>query len=440
MIKSHQIQIAAVLVGILTLAGRGKADLDWTNGNWGIEVTTNGTPGSSPCDVSYPGGTNSGNALMVYYRFSDANWPQLYVFLTDGFWRQVSPEASFGTSYRLFQYFSSADTNRDRPAATGFRVDGVTEEDELRVHLTYQNNADCGDRFTVLAEVLLETPSDIQAAMRASITITNATGVDVAPFWDGHRDLAEQWELFGISSMYVTTNLTGGLPSWYDGLDTNHLYVGITNDADYMNDGYSVSGATNVSTHDVKYVMGDGISVSLAHDTNDCPIVTVPPYDWYDQLVLLDHAACSLAIQHAYDSAKNHHVSLTSCHGLTSDLGQLKWAVTYKRDDTNMVDGDNVQVKLGLDDFLNEWPSNGYQKLDLRLVTGNTPPQIQHFDRVNDARMTIGWTTEPGESYSIQRAVDVAGPWSNVVAGLAGSSYSNLATDLPRAFFRICEQ
>jgi hypothetical protein len=44
--------------------------------------------------------------------------------------------------------------------------------------------------------------------------------------------------VFLSKSRHVADNLTGTLPSWYDDLDPDHNYVGVTNDHDYMNVGY----------------------------------------------------------------------------------------------------------------------------------------------------------------------------------------------------------
>ena len=55
--------------------------------------------------------------------------------------------------------------------------------------------------------------------LSASITLTNQSGYDVVPFWQGHRVIGEQWVAFGVSSMFVAENLSMGIPSWYDALD-----------------------------------------------------------------------------------------------------------------------------------------------------------------------------------------------------------------------------
>jgi len=343
-------------------------DLDWSSGNWGIKVTNTGTAESPTSDVTFPGGIKSGNALEVYYRITDIEIPQFWVFLTDGFWRQVSYGNPFGTSYRLFRYYSSEDEDCDKPAATAFRVNGITSRNQLEIELGYENNAAAGDRFEITASVLLLPPSRMITSMEATITVKNVTGRDVTPKWDGHRTLAEQWELFGISSMYVADNLTGGLPAWYSLLDPDHDYVGITNDSDYLNDGFSQNGEIYVSTHDVKTIVARDRRVSLDHET--CPFITVPEYDWYKELVLLDQVSRSVKIKHLYASDRNHLVELLSCSGITGNSQNLKWAVTYNRSDENMVDGDNIQVKLGMDDFLNIWPNEVFQTIHLNLKTG----------------------------------------------------------------------
>ena len=78
----------------------------------------------------------------------------------------------------------------------------------------------------------------------------------------------------------------------------------------------------------------------------------------------------SIKAHHLYDPGRNHIVKLLSSAGLTGSIQDLKWAVTYDRDDENMVDGDNIQVKLGMDDFLNTWPKDSSQTIQISLKTG----------------------------------------------------------------------
>jgi len=349
-------------------------DLDWFDGTWGVKVTGQGTPGSALVRVDLPDGTfDTGNALEVYYAFSAADVSQISVFLTDGFWRQVSHGGPWGTSYRLFRYRASNDQDCDRLLANHFQAVGVNPEGKLRLQLDYDNDSAAGDQFDVHADVLLEPPGPSASTMTASITVTNASGREVTPSWDGHRQLAEQWELFGLSSMYVADNLTGGLPGWYDGLDPAHDYVGVTNDADYLNDGFSVNGQLHVSTHDVKRLVADSSVVELAHDEAACPHVVVAGYEWYDQLVMRDEVATQVRLEHLYQSSRNQEVRLLSAGGITSTVSDLEWAATYNRTDTNMVDGDNIQVKLGMDDLLNAWPAGASQTVELRLTAGGFP-------------------------------------------------------------------
>jgi len=415
-----------------------RADLDWQSGSWGVVISDGGTPGSPSCPMQYPGGTKSGNALEVYYEASPFDWPQLWVFLTDGFWRQTSRQAPFLTSYRLFRYFSSNDENCDRLTAVAFNVLGTNTAGELEVETVYDNHSPAGDRFRVAARVTLEVPAALQTAMRADLTISNASGRAVVPYDFLHRALAEQWTLFGISSMYVADHLTGGLPDWYDGLDPGHRYVGITDDAGFLNDGHSVSGDTFVSTHDTKHIRCGDTTVGLDHDTDSCPIVRVPGYEWYDQLILHGQVSAELLTQHAYRSSRNHRVELLGCSGLMSDCGDLKWAATYNRTDTNLVDGDNIQIKLGMDDVLNEWPEDAVQELRLRLSTGNTRPRISSLalDPVN--QFTLRWTTEPGETYALQHVARLGDDWSDIVTNAPGPALGPFA--LPPGFFRIIEE
>ena len=71
---------------------------DWSAGPWGVVIGSNGSPGSGSCPMDYPGGTKMGNALAIHYQRQPTNVPQLWVFLTDGFWRQTSAQSQFLTS------------------------------------------------------------------------------------------------------------------------------------------------------------------------------------------------------------------------------------------------------------------------------------------------------------------------------------------------------
>ena len=368
MLKNNKVLIFWVCIIIALFSTYLQAsDLDWSAGKWGVKITDSGTEGSQNVDISLPSGNKSGNALEVYYSMADNDIPQFWVFLIEGFWRQVRYNNSFGTSYRLFRYYSSDDENSDEIMATEFKVVGLTDNNNLEINLAYENNAAVGDRFQITANVLLSPPNHNLTSMDATITIKNISGYAVTPSWQGHLDLAEQWELFGISSMYVADNLSEEWPAWYDNLDPDHEYVGITDDWDYLNDGFSKNGQIDVSTHDVKKIIVEGNTIELDYDT--CPSISVPGYTWYKELILLDQISDTMKIEHLYEN-RNHQVEILSCEGITSDIQNLKWAVTYNRDDQNMVDGDNIQIKLGMDDFLYTWPNMAYQSISLKLSTG----------------------------------------------------------------------
>ena len=430
---------AGLTLGVLLFAPRvAFSEFDWTNGPWGIVISSNGTPGSIPCPVEFSGGTKTGNAIAVHYQLTPTHLPQLWAFLSDGFWRQASPEAPFLTSYRVFRFYSATNEPCDHPKAIRLSILGTNVAGELQIRATYRNDSTgLDDQFRIGADFTLERPTDLQSAMRANLVVSNASGHAVTPYWQGHRALAEQWVLFGVSSMYVADNLTGGLPPWYDGLDSAHRYVGVTNDAARLNDGYSVNGATDVSTHDVKYIVLPQQALALNHDTNACPIVVDPGYTWYDKLILLDAVASNLTVQHAYRSSRNHHVEVLECSGMSADTTNLKWSAQYNRDDTNMVDGDNVQIRLGLDDYLDTWPADAVQSVSLRLVTGNSAAVITNLQTATGTNTAVAWTTEPGEHYRVEWAPTLVSAWTNISASLAGTGSTSLATQ--PGFLRVVE-
>ena len=352
---------------------------DWQVGDWRIDISGTGTPGSGNAPVYYPGGMKYGNALMVYHRTEGDHFPQMWVFLSDGFFRQVSPSNTFGTSYRLFRYWSSAGEACENPRAEAFTVVGTNENDELEIRLLYTNNAVSGDRFNVSATVWLEPPRAAQAAMRMDVAVTNASGRAVPPATPMHRALGNQWTLLAISSMYVADHLSGGLPDWYDDLDPLHRYTGALYDGDFFNDGFSQNGRFRVSTHDIRDISFQQKDIRLAHDAETCPYVSVPDYGWYTDLVALYETSTSVRVAHAYDSAKTHELVLSECSGLVSDLNAMNWAASYYRQDANMVDGDNIQVKLSLDNAIETWPVNGVQRVSLRFTAGTTNAAVVQY-------------------------------------------------------------
>lgn len=381
------------------------ANLDWQEGEWGIRASSSGTPGSPSCTISYPGGSKTGNALEVYFQVSPTDVPQLWVFLSDGFWRQIARESEFLTSYRLFRYYSSANEPSDNPMGIAFEVIEVTPENQLRLHLSYTNNAPSGDRFDINAEVLLESPGEPTTSMTALITITNRSGYDVLPFWVGRTDLRDQWVLFGISSMYVADYLTTPLPAWYNNLDSTHAYLGDPSDTSRLNDGFSQNGGFEVSSHDTKFILTPTSSLALNHDL---PHLTVSNYEWYEDFVMRDGASPLISCQHAYDPKRNHTIELLSASGLTDNLGDLLWNVTYNRNDTNMVDGDNVQIGLSLDPFLPDsiWPIGASQQIHLRLSSGEASEfQIE----LNEGELEIHSNHgQLEESSDLERWTDIA--------------------------------
>lgn len=425
------------MLTVLLAATRATA-FDWEAASWGIVVATNGTPGSPACVVEYPGGTRTGNVLAVHYALQPTNWPQAWAFLTDGFWRQAPPGQPFLTSYRTFRYFTSDNQDQDRAVAHRIRVVGTNAYGELEIETTWSNNAaTADDRFRIDGNFTLEPPDVLHASMRVDLVVSNATGHAVVPWWQGHRDLAEQWVPFSLSSMYVADHLTGGLPSWYDTLDPAHLRVGITNDASLLNDGFSLNGAIDVSTHDTKNIVTPSRNLALNHDTNATPIHFVPGYLWHSQLVLYAETATELRTQHAYRSAWNHHVELLGASGQVSTVSAMPWAATYKRDDANLVDGDNVQVKLGLDAAISNWPAGGVQHISLRLTAGNTPPTLLALAGGPTNMLAIAWQTEPGEVYRVERATSPSGAWTSLLEN--AQSPATVLPASPLLLYRVRE-
>lgn len=427
----------ALLLALLEPCARADS-FDWTDGMWGILVSTNGAAGTPSCPVYFPGGNKTGNVIAIHFALQPTNIPQTHALLTDGFIRQASPQAPFLTSYRLFRYFGSNDADQDQPKGVQFHVFGTNVAGELQILAVYSNNTTSGsDSFRITVDVTIERPDALSASMRLDVAISNASGHAVAPFWQGHRDLSEQWVPFSVSSMYVADNLTGGLPTWYTTLDPGLLFVGITNDASFLNDGHSVNGNISVSTHDAKYIVASTTLVALAHGTNECPISFPPGYLWYSQLVMRSISASNVLVQHAYRSERNHRIEVLACSGLVTNPADLKWATTFNRGDGNMVDGDNVQVKLGMNEAVNIWPGGAVQTLRLRVTAGNTRPSISSIAGSSNGVFQITWTTEPGELYRVDVAGHPSDPWSNALDDAA--TPASITTHTSSTTIRIAE-
>jgi hypothetical protein len=334
-----------------------------------------GQPLYPPTLVQFPGGPATGNVLEIFYQVGATHVPQLWAFLTNGFLRQVADGSAFATSYRLFRYFSSADEDRDELEPVGFEVLGIAADGRLEVSLDYRNEAPtAGDRFDVHCALRLDPPTR-HTAMTVDLAITNSGG-DVAPCCGGfHRILREQWVLFAFSTMYVADHLTGGLPPWYQDLDPDLAYVGNVEDHGYLNDGRSqnepIPELSFVPTHDTARIALADRTVRLHHEI---PPIEIPGYAWYRELVLVDEASRSVALEHLYDRSRDHRLLRFDASGLVASPAGLRWAATYNRLDPNLVDGENVQVKLVADAVLDTWPAGQSQELELRLVTGPATP------------------------------------------------------------------
>lgn len=73
--------------------------------------------------------------------------------------------------------------------------------------------------------------------MTVRITVTNMSGQTVSSPFEGRVEAGEHYSIFRISSMFVTTDLSGGVPGWFDTIDDNNEYV---TDSDPLNDGRSM--------------------------------------------------------------------------------------------------------------------------------------------------------------------------------------------------------
>ncbi len=69
-----------------------------------------------------------------------------------------------------------------------------------------------------------------------------------------------------------------------------------------------------------------------------------------------------------------------------------------------MVDGDNIQIKLGIDDFINTWANGAFQTINLNLRTGSS----QLSDAVQVLRLLVGVPLSP-DTFRCFQDVDADG-------------------------------
>jgi hypothetical protein len=388
------------LVAMLTIGGEGlaRAQFDWTGGDWNIKVVSSGIPGALPTGISFPGGSKSGIDLQVYHQSSPIDFPQLASISTKGYSRFVAKGGRWGPSLGSFTYFGDTDVHNDAPVADGFQVVGVTPDGGLRLLLNYKNNdLAANNQFDIHSEMEFHVPTPDRTAVTITTTVTNR-GDAVVPFWEGHRDLAEQWVLGRVSTMNFLDDFSSGIPNWYNLLDPQRRYVGNIVDSNPLNDGFSETGQVYVPTHDTERFVFDDTEVQLDHEM---PHTVVPGLEWYDQLVLLDESSRRVSLETLYEPKVNHHIELLSASGLINNVSHLKYAITYNRNDINLFDGDNTILKLGMDDLINIWPSGASQTFTFRLTVGARPLVSGDFDGDGDVDGAdfVAWQTNfPKES------------------------------------------
>lgn len=412
------------------------ADGVHTQGLWRTRFGTDATLGLPAARIQFPATTTSGNFMVVSRQTSPTTTYEVCSFTSDGFWRVVRVGADWGTSCRMFRYFSSSsDLPRDRCSVTSWTVT-VSAAGDWTASAEASNDSTDGDRFGIRLEAALEPPRAHETRLRCDMTVENRSGRDVFPPHEHHRPLQEQWRFLGLSSMYVADHLSP-LPAWYDTFDQAHRYVGITNDLTHTNDAWTPRFQRLVSSHDLKWIFTESTQTGLDHATSACPVITVSPYYWwYTQLVMRAVTSSTLAVRHAEDPARAQFVDLRSAVGLAS-RSELNWSATFNRWDTNMVDGDNVQISLGLDDHVDGWPSGATQRVAFDIVAGRASPRLEGIERIG-TNFVLNWTYPPGSTVSVA----VAGSpdalvWQTLQTGTTNRTFT--VAPAAAATFRILE-
>lgn len=365
------VAISAFFLGFAAVALCGSSSAaEVALGKWCIVVSNNGNAGLPPALVVFPGGsTQMGNAVEIFYALSDTHVPLSRVMLTDGFFRQASPSGPLTTSFRGFDFVSSADVRVPVPTVSLIQIGGLTRDGSLRVKSVAQSqDSISGEKFDIIVAYRLFPPGVSQTVTKLRQTVTNSSGWAVRPFWRGHLDLDETFRLFALSSMHVAIDYSAGLPAWYDSLDPEHAYVGDLAGSPGQH-AYSVNGSILVFPHDTARLRAANLDITLAHEVAALPPVILPAYPWFRDFVFYRHHSPWLVSRHAFESARDHRAQILSSGGLLQ-FGQLSWTCRFDRDDQNNVDGDNVTVSLGGGGHIESWPDRASQRLSLRLISG----------------------------------------------------------------------
>lgn len=338
--------------------------LEWSSGNW-ILVSPEATASASfNLDVPDSETQHAGSELKIHYEIAKDHAPQFQTILDDGLFRQHAPEAPLLTSYFLTRYFSSTDQPMPNPDLESAEVLGVDGSGNLKLRLIYaHDDPGSGDSLTITAVVDVHPPTTFNTSMTWNVSITNDSGRDIAPFWQGHRTFGEQWVAFGASTMY--RNDRGVRPG------TPAQYVGdITNGSDYLDDARSAVQNILVSPHDTKEVQfAGGPTVILQPQMNH---VVYPGLEWYTDNVADDLTASDVRLQHFDDHRRDHRIELLSAGGLLTSTNQFDWSIQRDQSGPDDVDGDDTLVRAGFNS-INAFPEGALLNFRVRFTSGPAP-------------------------------------------------------------------
>ena len=327
----------------------------------------------------------AGNALAIAHDATPGsatpNIPLTQVFLSIGFHRPTSQGEELFSSVRGLQFYSSGDNHIDEPVADRITLLGAKDQGLLNIttELTAADET-TGDQFSITNDFLLHEPNLLNAITDVSTTITNTSGKAVqlagAGAGEFHRRLSEQWVPITINSMFVARDWNGvssltGLPDWYQQLDPNGDYVSFSNlgNGNPLDDGRSVNQDKSVSTHDVAQIETENQTIVFDHET--LPPVNV---DGTQAIVLYRDSSDFVQLNHAHDRGRDQRVDLLSASGLLNSVDDFGWSVIYDRNDPSLVDGDNIQVRLTMDEQIGNWPSGASQSIAFRVTSGDSRP------------------------------------------------------------------
>lgn len=336
------------------------------DGQW--VIIAKGAGASDGFDFVVGNETITATEIAIHAKFAPNSIPQVLHFSSSGYWRGNVPEGGWGPALRMMRFRGSDKSFNDHSYMRRFAVKGASGNGTLSLEMDYENsNTAAGADFNINAKILIPFPTATYMELKSTIKIVNQSISDVEAL-PVARELRNQWCLLGVNSNYVADNLTeNGIPDYYYDLDPEGIYIGNLDDNDYSTDGWSPKDKVLRYMHDTKYVRMDDRLLEMSYEM---PYVEFKNKKWYKSKIFADEAVTRIAFEHMYLKHEKWAIELTNAGGLVDSVGELLWNGNYNRNDTNVLDGDNLQFTLNLDKSVSDWPALGEQLIEFKYIIG----------------------------------------------------------------------